>query len=251
MKVLIVEDEEIAAERLAEVLVEAEPGIEIMKILGSINETVAWLESNTPDLMFFDIQLSDGLSFSIFDKIEVRAPVIFTTAYDQYAIKAFKLHSIDYLLKPVSLSELTAALKKYHSLNHLYGFDYSKLSAFMTENKTEYKKRFTVQAGEKIKLIDVKDIAWFFAMGKGVYLKTGSGQACAVDFTLDQLDSLLDPAVFYRINRKMIVQLNSIQEMYAWSRGRLKLILKPAPDDADDAVVSVERSQKFRQWLNK
>ncbi|MDO9510363.1 MAG: LytTR family DNA-binding domain-containing protein [Bacteroidales bacterium] len=251
MKVLIVEDEEIAAGRLAELLHETEAGIEIMNIIGSVDETVSWLETNTPDLMFFDIQLSDGISFSIFDKIDVRIPVIFTTAYDQYAIRAFKLHSIDYLLKPVNTNDLSMALKKYHSLNQLYGFDYSKLSALISEKKPEYKQRFTIQAGEKIKLIEVKDIAWFFAMGKGVYLKTTSGQACAVDYTLDQLEGQLNPAVFYRINRKIIVQLNSIQEMYAWSRGRLKLVLKPAPDDADDAVVSVERSQKFRQWINR
>jgi two-component system response regulator LytT len=250
MKALIIEDESLAAEKLEKMLHEVDPSITVIGKLVSISESVRWLMQNSADIIFLDIQLSDGISFSIFDQVAVNTPVIFTTAYDQYAVKAFRLNSIAYLLKPVRKSDLAESLMKYRSLRSAFSIDFDALMAQVQGNDPGYKKRFMIQMGEKIRKIEIHEIAWFQVLEKGIYLKTFHGNSYPVEYTLDRLEGLLDPARFFRINRKYIVSIESILNMTAWSRGRIKLELKPKADEELDTVVSIDRSTAFKKWLN-
>lgn len=250
MKVLIVEDESLAAEKLQSMLKETDPSIQVLAHTGSITETVRWLMHHTADLIFLDIQLSDGLSFSVFEQISVNTPVIFTTAYDQYAIKAFQLNSIAYLLKPIRQTDLAESLKKYQSLKAAYSIDFESLMATIQGKDPGFKKRFLIQIGDKIRKVEVADVAYFFALEKGVYLRTKQGHTYPLEYTLDKLEGILDPSVFFRINRKYIVQMDSIKSMLAWSRSRVKLELTPTADDDMETIVSIDRAAAFKNWLN-
>ncbi len=250
MKVLIIEDERIAADKLGQMLQVIDPAIEILAKPGSIRESVTWLLQHSADLIFLDIQLSDGISFSIFDQVAVNTPVIFTTAYDQYAIRAFQLNSIAYLLKPVRSDELIESLKKYQQLKTAFSIDFETLLAGIQGRKPEYRKRFLIQIGEKIKKIELTDVAWFYSLEKGTYVKTFTGHSWPVEFSLERLTEIIDPAVFFRVNRKLIVNMSSIKNMVAYSRGRIKLELEPGTGDESDPVVSIDRSAPFRKWLN-
>lgn len=250
MNVLIIEDEKLAADKLESMLLETGPAIRVLAKLGSIRESVKWLFQNSADLIFLDIQLSDGISFSIFEQVAVSTPIIFTTAYDQYAIKAFELNSIAYLLKPIRKSDLAASMQKYRNLKSAFGIDFGELLAQMQGNRPEFKKRFLIQIGEKIKKVEVKDVAYFYALDKGCYLRTHQGSNYPVDYTLDKLETLVDPSAFFRINRKYLVNMEAISNMVAWSRGRVKLELKPKADDEFDTVVSIERSADFKKWMD-
>lgn len=250
MNVLIIEDEKFAAEKLADMLLEIDPKIRILAKPGSIIESTKWLMQYTADLIFLDIQLSDGISFSIFEQVTVNTPVIFTTAYDQYAIQAFQLNSIAYLLKPIRMADLTESLKKYQSFKSAFHIDFETLLANIQGREPEYKKRFLIQIGEKIRKIEVSETAYFYVLDKGVYLQTFEGKSFPVEFTLDKLETMLNPASFFRINRKFLVNMNSISKMVAYSRGRVKLELKPKTADDFDTIVSVDRSSDFKKWLN-
>ncbi len=250
MNVLIIEDESVAAEKLESMLTEIDPTIEVLDKLGSIKESTKWLFKNNADLIFLDIQLSDGISFSIFDQIAVNTPIIFTTAYDQYAVKAFQLNSISYLLKPIRKTELADALKKYATLKTAFSIDFDTIMAQLQGKSPDYKKRFLVQIGEKIKKIETAEIAYFYVLEKGVYLKTFQGASLPIDFSLDKLELILNPETFFRINRKYIVNMASISNMIAWSRARVKLELKPKADDETETIVSIDRSADFKKWLN-
>jgi DNA-binding LytR/AlgR family response regulator len=250
MKVLIIEDESIAAEKIEMMLKEIDPGIQILEKLGSIKESVKWLLQNNADLIFLDIQLSDGISFSIFDQVAVSTPVIFTTAYDQYAIKAFQLNSISYLLKPIRKSDLAESIQKYRNLKSAFTIDFDALLAQIQGKKPEFKKRFLIQISDKIRKVEVSEIAFFYAMEKGCFLRTLQGNNYPVEYALDRLETILDPAHFFRINRKYLVNIDAISKMVAYSRGRIKLELKPKADDEFDTIVSVDRSAGFKKWLN-
>ncbi len=250
MNVLIIEDEKLAAEKLESMLQETGLEINVLAKLGSVRESVKWLLQNTADLIFLDIQLSDGISFSVFEQVAVSTPVIFTTAYDQYAIKAFELNSIDYLLKPIRKSDLTDSLQKYRNLKSSFGIDFDALLAQMQGRQPEFRKRFLIQIGEKIKKVEVKEIAYFYVLDKGCYLRTFQGNNYLVDYTLDKLETIVDPSVFFRINRKYLVNMEAISNMVAYSRGRVKLELKPKADDEFDTIVSIDRSAGFKKWLN-
>jgi len=250
MNVLIVEDEILAAEKLEQMLSEVNPSIRILAKTGSIKESVKWLMNHTADLIFLDIQLSDGISFSIFEQVAVNTPVIFTTAYDQYAIKAFQLNSIAYLLKPIRKSDLAESLRKYQTLKSAFSIDFDLLMANIQGREPDYKKRFLIQIGEKIRKIEITEIAYFYVLEKGIYLKTYQGNSYPVDLTLDRLETMLNPERFFRINRKYIVNMDSIANMVAYSRGRIKLELKPKADEEFEAIVSVDRSADFKKWLN-
>lgn len=254
MKVVIIEDEAFAALRLKNMIKDYNPEITILAELESVAESVKWFKSNPePDLIFLDIHLEDDLSFAIFDQVNISSPVIFTTAFDEYAIKAFKLKSIDYLLKPIVHEELVAALKKYEHFSGLHrsSLDLQTLYKLLTNNEKKFRERFSIPVGVKIKMVEVADIAYFFVMDKGVYLRTSQGQTYNVDFTLDKLEEILNPDTFFRINRKYLINITSIQNMIAYSRGRVKLELKPKADDEFDAIVSIDRSGEFKNWLNK
>ena len=250
MRILIVEDEELAVEKLETMLMEVCPEATIAGRCGSVKETISWLSFHTADLIFLDIQLSDGISFDIFNAVKVTTPVIFTTAYDEYAIKAFQLHSVAYLLKPIRRADLAAAIEKFRSMKSVFGFNYEALMEQIRERNPGFRKRFMVQTGEKIRAFETSEIAYFYVLGKSVFLKSFQGSAFAVDYSLDALVQMLDPERFFRINRKYIVQINAIAGMTAWSRGRIKLDLKPRAEDEFDPVVSIDRAAEFRKWLN-
>lgn len=250
MKILIVEDEALAADRLEEMIMQLMPDSIIMAKTTSITTTVDWLQHNTPDLIFLDIQLSDGLSFSIFEKIKVLTPVIFTTAYDQYAIRAFQLNSIAYLLKPVKKAELQTAINKLRTLQSVYSQDLEGLLASIQGRDPGYKKRFLIQIADKIRKVEISDVAYFFALDRYVFMRTFQNNTYPLDHTLDNLVNMVDPAKFFRINRKYIVNIDAIGQMVAWSRSRVKLELSPAPDDPMETIVSIDRAADFKKWLN-
>jgi len=250
MNVLIIEDESLAADKLERMLKEVDPSITVLAKPGSIKESVKWLFQNAADLIFLDIQLSDGISFSIFDQVSINTPVIFTTAYDEYAIKAFKLNSISYLLKPIRKNDLAESLQKYRNLKSAFSIDFDLLLANIQGKEPDFKKRFLIQIGEKIKKIEVSEIAYFYVLDKGVYMRTFQGNSYSIENTLDKLESILNPTAFFRINRKYLVNMDSIANMVAYSRSRVKLDLKPNADDELDTVVSIDRSAEFKKWLN-
>jgi two-component system, LytTR family, response regulator LytT len=254
MKVVIVEDEAFAALRLKKMIHDFNPEIQILAELESVAESVKWFKSNPePDLIFLDIHLEDDLSFAIFDQVNISSAVIFTTAFDEYAIKAFKLKSIDYLLKPIVHEELAAALKKYEQYSGLHqnSVDLQSLYNLLTSSEKKYRERFSISVGTKIKMVEVTDIAYCFVLDKGVYLRTKQGHTFNIDFTLDKLEEMLNPATFFRINRKYLVNISSIANMVTWSRSRVKLQLNPKADEEFDTVVSVDRSNSFKNWLNR
>jgi DNA-binding LytR/AlgR family response regulator len=250
MNALIIEDEPLAAERLEQMLADVAPNICVLAKLGSVKDSVRWLMQNQADVIFLDIQLSDGLSFSIFDQVVVSTPIIFTTAYDQYAINAFKLNSISYLLKPIRRDELIESVKKYNQLKSVFSVDFDMLLASISGREPAFKRRFLIQIGDKIKKIEIDEIAYFYVMDKAVYIKLFHGSSYPIEYSLERLEGILDPKSFFRINRKYIVNLSSIVEMVAYSRGRVKLELNPAPDEEFDAIVSIDRSAEFKNWLN-
>lgn len=250
MNVLIIEDEKLAADKLEHMLREIDPSINVLAKPGSIKESVKWLFNNTADLIFLDIQLSDGISFSIFEEISINTPVIFTTAYDQYAIKAFQVNSIAYLLKPIRKTDLEESLRKLRTVKSAYTIDFETLLANLQGREPDFRKRFLIQTGDKIRKIEVSEIAYFYVLDKGVYLRTFQGSTYTVEYALDKLETILDPGMFFRINRKYLVNMNSISNMVAYSRGRVKLELKPHADDELDTIVSIDRSADFRKWLN-
>ncbi len=251
MNVLLIEDEALAAERLEKILKETEPGIYISAILGSIKESVQWLMHNQADLIFLDIQLSDGLSFSIFDQVTISTPVIFTTAYDQYAIKAFQLNSIAYLLKPIRKEQLRESLQKYQSMKSAFSIDFENLLATYQGKKPGYKKRFLIRIGDRFKKVETPEIAYFYAMEKSVFFKTFGNKTLSVDYSLDALEEMLDPGRFFRISRKYIINMEAIKNMVSWSRSRIQLELIPPADMDMDAVVSIDRSAAFKKWLDE
>jgi DNA-binding LytR/AlgR family response regulator len=251
MKVLIIEDEALAADRLEKLLKDITVDIEVLAKIGSVKESVKWLLGNSADLIFLDIQLSDGLSFSIFERVTINTPVIFTTAYDQYAIKAFNLNSVSYLLKPIRKDELAGSLKKYQLLKSAFSIDFENLLSSVQGKQPEYRKRFLIQVADKFRKVETEEVAYFYALEKNVFLKTFEGISYPVDVSLDRLVEIIDPGQFFRINRKYVVNMKSISNMFSWSRSRVKLILKPGPDDDSDTVVSIDRAGDFKEWMNK
>ena len=249
LRVLIVEDEELAAIRLSELLTELDPSTNILHRTESVEATVSWLQTNSPDLIFLDIHLSDGTSFEVFDQVQVKAPVIFTTAYDQYAIRAFQTNGIGYLLKPFEKSDLEQALEKFRSIYQAGNIDYAQLAQAMQQSGPEYRKRFMVYSGDKIQTIEVERVSYFMAEQKAVFLYSQEGKRYLVDFSLDKLENMLDPEQFFRINRQFILSLRAIRMMYSYSKGRVKIDLEPP--SPKDAIVSVDRSGRFKSWLNR
>ncbi len=250
MKCLIVEDEKVAAERLRKMIEQYDPDIEILGVTQSISKSVEWFNAHTePDLVFMDIQLSDGLSFEIFEQVESRFPIIFTTAYDEYALKAFKLNSIDYLLKPISPEELKRAIDKYKEHTAVTAYPQHVFDSMLKGFTQNYKSKFLIKVGEHLRVFPTDDIQCFYSMEKAVFLQNRQGRDYAVNYSLDQLEELLDPENFYRISRRYIVAFNSIKDIISYSNSRLLLQLET--NNSDDLVVSRERVQKFRQWLEE
>ena len=252
-KVLIIEDEPQAAQRLQTLIEDLIPDVTILAKIDSIKKSVRWIEEKgSPDLIFMDIQLADGVSFQIFEQCDVKCPVIFTTAFDEYALKAFKVNSIDYILKPVDKDDLDRALKKFNSLTRREDNSQQMLESIGQAIKMlthKYKTRFVLKVGEHLKSIEVNDILFFFSLEKATFAKHMDGRKHMLDFTLDQLEAALDPQRFFRINRKYIVSTSAIQDMVSYTNSRLKLVLKTSDDN--DVIVSRERVQEFKEWLDR
>jgi two-component system LytT family response regulator len=248
MKILIIEDEEPASDRLKKMVHAIIPHAEITGTIESVSGAVKWFHKHPcPDLVLMDIQLSDGNSFDIFKEVNVDCPIIFTTAFDQYAINAFKVNSIDYLLKPIKKDELAAAIKKYESNVKQPSADYSKLIEMLSSTTEKHQKRILVRFRDIIKTIDLVDIAYFFVENKITYAKTKQNMQYPVDYNLDEIEKLTDPQIFFRINRQCIVNIEAIEKMAAYTKSRVKLILMPKTDA--DTIVSTERSPGFKEWL--
>ncbi len=258
MRTLIIEDEKLAADRLANLLQKIDPEIEIIGKTESVRKAVQQFKAGLhPELAFLDIQLADGLSFEIFDQIAVPCPVIFTTAYDEYAIKAFKVNSIDYLLKPIDAEELAASLRKFKQLNVSVVSAPTSVTpnlkllqkAMQMLGHQPYKNRFVVKVGEHLKSIPVEQIDFFFSLEKATFLQTKENKRFVVDFSLEQLESLLDPQQFFRINRSYLIGLDAIQDIVSYSNSRLKTFLRNSTDT--DVVVSREKVNTFKDWLDR
>jgi DNA-binding LytR/AlgR family response regulator len=248
MNLLIIEDEPASALRLKKMAEEIDPGVKVLETLDSISSSVEWFKAHlAPDLVLMDIHLADGLSFEIFKKAEVSCPVIFTTAYDQYAIQAFKVNSIDYLLKPIKKTELADAFRKMQRNAPVGPDDYLALLTTLMGKEKEYLKRLVIRIGQQLKILDIKELAYFYIDEKIVFSVNVKGDRYPVDLSLDQLEEQLDPGRFFRINRAFIISMESIDAMYTYSKARIKIKLKP-PCDLE-TITSTERSASFREWL--
>ncbi len=251
IKTLIIEDEEPAARRLGKMLMEIEPGIRILDTLDSVEGSVRWLKENaSPDLIMLDIQLADGLCFDIFRQVNVDSFVIFTTAYDEYAVRAFELNSIDYLLKPVDRGKLEQSLRKYKDMaGRSGGIDIEALMETLEGRKAGYKKRFAVNIGSRIVSVETSSIAWFYTLEKSTYLCTEDERHYPLDFSLEHLEELLDPDQFFRINRQYLVRYSAIRRIHILSKSRIKLELSPSPKE--NLLVATARTHEFRMWLDR
>ncbi len=251
-KVIIVEDEMLAAKRLQRLLAGQEEAITVLAILDSVKNTARWLATNPPpDLVFMDIQLGDGLSFEVFEIVDVACPVIFITAFNEYALEAFKLNSIAYLLKPITPGDLQQALAKYGEMARLFtaARQQQQVAEIRKSLLDGYKKRFMVKVGDHIKSVNTGDIACFFSRDKATYIKTFAGRNLPVDYPLEQVQEMVDPLQFYRVNRKYLVNINAIEDIVAYTNSRLALHL-PHPEDGP-VIVSRERVAGFKQWLDR
>jgi len=250
MKVIIIEDEKPSARRLQRMLQTVNITAEVM--LHSVEESIAWFQNNIhPDLIFLDIQLSDGLSFEIFETIEIKSAVIFTTAYDEYALQAFKLNSIDYLLKPIDEDDLATAVKKYKERapqKQAVTLDFNDIKKLLVNPiDRDYKKRFSVKVGQHLKLINTDEIECFYSENKGTYLHTTDNRNYLIDSTLEQLEEALEPQTFFRINRKFYVNINAIKDMVSYTNSRVQIKLKSYNEQ--DVIVARERVKDFKEWL--
>ncbi len=252
MRVIIIEDEDLAIWGLLSKLPKVDPDIEVVATLDSVKSAVAWFNSNPmPDLAFFDIQLADGLSFEIFDLVKVTCPVIFTTAYDAYALKAFKVNSVDYLLKPVSQEDLALALAKLRQLRSTPPVDMNMIRQMMSAiQPRQHKSRFMIKIGDHLSSVDTRQIDFFFGENKIVWIRHRNGRKYVVDYTLEQLEELLDPVQFFRLNRQYIACLEAIKDTVAYSNSRLKVTLNDPLDQAD-ILISREKVEAFKAWMGK
>ena len=249
MRVVIIEDEKPAAQKLQKAIIKCNGNIEVAAILGSTKDATAWLRENPlPELIFMDIELSDGLSFSIFEEVPITCPVIFTTAYDEYWQEAFEHNSIDYLLKPVLQEKLETALKKYETLKKYFTLNYQKLKQWQSENN-EYKKRFLVKRGADYISIKTEDIPYFYATHKLVCMVDNKNQKFILDQSLADIETRLDPSQFYRVNRKYLINITAIKLMKTYSKGKLKL--EVTPPVSEDIIVAQENVAAFKEWVGR
>ena len=251
MKVLIIEDEKPAADKLKRMLTDKVEGIIILDILETVEGSINWFMNNpAPDLIFMDIQLNDGISFEIFESVKITAPVIFTTAYDEYAIRAFKVNSIDYLLKPIEAVALLKSIEKFRTLYPTGKTDHNKIDLLYSQLVKKFKTRFFIKFGSHCRSVMTEDIKYFFIVERSTFMKTFPGKIFDVDYSLDQTENMLDPEKFFRINRKFIINLAAIIDIITWSSNRLKIKLTNEEDNLD-MVVSREKVAEFKKLLDR
>ncbi len=248
IKTVIVEDEKPAARRLQRMLEKLD--VQVIATLNSVEEATRWfLQNEHPELIFLDIQLSDGLSFEIFENVEIDCCIIFTTAYDEYALQAFKLNSIDYLLKPIDDEELEAAIEKFKRTRHSSpsAFDLRNLKNLLNLPTSDYRKRFSIQVGQHLKIINSDEISCFYSENKGTYLRTTENRSYLLESSLDRLDQELDPEKFFRVSRKFIIRIEDIEDIITFSNQRLEVRLQHYNEQ--QIIVSRERVKDFKEWL--
>ncbi len=250
MRAIIVEDEKHARDNLEKLILELDPQIEIQAKIDTVKKTIAWLQQHETDLIFLDIHLADDISFKIFEVIEVKTPIIFTTAYDQYALKAFKVNSVDYLLKPIDKEELAQSLDKYKSTQApSTPLDVAKIKAVIDEKEGVYQQRFVVSRRNKILSVKVEDIAFFEGQDRYVYLHRKDGNKFIIDYKLSDLEEQLNPSLFFRLNRSFIAHFEAIEGITPVSKSRVMVDLQPPP--SRDIIVSSANTRSFKAWLNK
>jgi len=250
MKVLIIEDEHPASQKLERLLKEIDEDIEVVGFLESVEDSINWfLQNPHPDLIFMDIQLSDGLSFEIFENIEIKTPTIFTTAFDEYALRAFKINSVDYLLKPLDSYALNKAVQKYKTV-YMKEEYYSKIENLLNQLQPKIKERILIKIGEHYKSIQINDINYFFIKERCSFINIGKGKNYAIDYSLDKAEKMIDPKKFFRVNRNFIANFSSIKDIVAYSSSRLKIIIDGWSSD-DEILVSRERVADFKEWMNR
>jgi two-component system response regulator LytT len=259
MKILIVEDEDLAVKKLKKTLFSVDESATVVGEADSIKSTVNWLQNNpSPDLILMDIELADGQSFEVFNHVQVKSPVIFITSYDEYALKAFKVNSVDYLLKPVQKEDLEAALEKYRQMKKMYASETDaapiSIDVLVKElqqklQTKEFRKRFLVKHGQKLVSVEVDEIAYFFSDGRLNFFKTFDNRKFVVDYTMDELNEMLDPDKYFRISRSFFISVNSVAQIHDYFGNRLLLYLKPETDK--EAIVSREKVTDFKNWLGK
>lgn len=248
MNILIIEDELASAQRLIKMVQSILPQATILEILASVESSLIWLENNPqPDLIITDIHLADGQSFEIFQHIEVKSPVIFTTAYDQYAIKAFEVNAIDYLLKPIKQEELEKAIRKYERITQTKPINYQELINQLPVEMRPKSQRLLIRIGNNFKVVDFENIAYFYTQEKISFAITFDGKRYPLDHPLEKLQEMVNPKYFFRINRQFIIHIKSIKDMVAYSKSRIKLQLEP--NSNMEIIVSTERSPEFKKWL--
>ena len=250
MNIIIIEDEKPSARRLQRMLSALNMETDVM--LHSVEESIDWFKNNKhPELIFLDIQLSDGLSFEIFEAIDIKSSVIFTTAYDEYALQAFKLNSIDYLLKPIDEDDLKKAVEKFNERmpkQQSVTLDFNDIKKLLVNPiEREYKKRFSVKVGQHLKLINSDDIECFYSENKGTYVFTNEGRNYLLDSTLEQIEAELEPKTFFRVSRKFFVNINAIKDMISYTNSRLQVKLNTFNEQ--DIIVARERVKDFKIWL--
>ncbi|RPJ83027.1 MAG: DNA-binding response regulator [Deltaproteobacteria bacterium] len=254
MRVLIIEDEMSASKRLENMLKKIDPKMEILGVLDSIDDTVNWLTSNKdPDIIFADIQLSDGVCFDIFKQVQTKSAVIFTTAYDEYAVEAFKVNSIDYLLKPINPEALSRSIEKFHTLKRTYAESdkkrFESLFSMLDQAGKDYKSRFLVKTGQNMKIVSTEEIAYFLIETQLVFLITKQNNRFLIEQTLDELEKRLDPKLFFRINRQMIISLDSVRTIHPYFNSRLKLDV--TPERESEILVSRMKVNDFKKWIDQ
>ncbi|MCA6422169.1 MAG: response regulator transcription factor [Flavobacterium sp.] len=245
INVIIVEDEILISERLKKMIESIEPEMKVITIIDSVKDAIQYLEINRPDLIFLDINLSDDYCFKIFEEINVTSPVIFVTAYSEYAIKAFEVNSIDYLLKPISISSLKSSIEKFKNWAILP--DYKKLISSLDSN---YKRRFLVKVNNQLKSVSIESIAYFFSEDKLTFACLFDGKKLPLEQSLKKIEEEINPINFYRVNKKFLISLNAIVEMYYVSKSKIKLTLKPS-FDGENIFVALEKVGDFKSWLSK
>lgn len=250
MRVLIIEDEIPASDRLRKMIAEIDPEMKVVDVIDSVEDGIAWFRHfDAPDLIVTDIQLADGLSFEIFEACTVSAPLIFTTAFDNYAIRAFKVNGIDYLLKPIDKDELHRAIDKARQNMHASQVDLQALATMLQSGaQKQHKERFMIKVGDQLRFVKTTDIAYFFSEDGYTHIVTNKGDKHLIDFPLDQVENMVDERDFFRANRKAIVCIDHIEKVSNYFNSRLKLVLNPTHTDF---IVSRERVQRFRAWLDR
>jgi DNA-binding LytR/AlgR family response regulator len=248
MKIIIIEDERPAAEKLQQSIMACNNDVQLLAVLSSVQQSVEWLQKNThPDLIFMDIRLTDGVSFKIFDFVKISCPVIFTTAYDDYWQEAFEYNSIQYLLKPVNQEKLEAAFKKLESMRQYFTPDIQQLQQYYTGTE-KFKKRFLIKRGNDYIAVKTEDIAYFYAVHKLICMVERSGQKFILDKSLADLEKEIDPAVFYRANRKYLINITAIRKIKAYPKSKLQLELAPIAEE--EIVISQENVSAFKDWMS-